>query len=524
MTSFEKKHETDIFGRLEGFDRIIFRGYLQSFFTPKGFGYFLNHENVLLKDYGRYVKSVTNGIKSQIEKIVQETGCKEQYLNGSEKKSKEEIAKVIQQENNIRKGIICILSQVEPCYSFNVKGNHLTHKLEIRHEYRKCLHYYFYYCDKEFGLMHVRMQSWFPFEIQIYINGREYLKTQLDKENIKYESFDNSITWCEDLERAQKILDKLKEKKLQATFDAFAYKINPFIEKITQILGRGYYWCLHQCEYATDILFKSREKLEEIYPFLMEHSSLKLMGEDIFTFFGRKIIANTQGEAVSDRKKFVQGIRVKYRLDKNSLKVYDKYSVLRIETTINNPKVFKIFKEVTRSGQQVQRWVPMGKGISNIYRYAEVSSNCNNRLLEQLSHANDGDQTLEFNKTIEKLSNPVETKLSEKSENSRVFGKFNLLRNDTCIIFNAIFNGSFLITGFQNKHLKECLTKEGYFSNQELLFPKKITAKVSRIIAKLRAHKLVYKVANSCKYYLVKKAKETICEILSFKKLHLKTA
>jgi len=464
MTNFENKYKDDILGKLEGFNRIIYREYLQSFFTTNGFGYFLSQENVLLKEYGKYVKQTTTELKDNIRKIVKETSCEERYLSGS-KENKEEIAKQIQKQNNIKEGLICILSQVEPCYSFNVRGNHTSHKLEIKHEYRKCLHYYFYFQDKEFGFMHIRLQSWFPFEIQIYINGREYLKTQLDKEGIKYRSFDNSVSWCEDIERAQKILDKLKEKNLQATFDAFAYKVNPKIDRISKTLGRGYYWCLHQCEYATDVLFKSRAGLKEIYPFLVEHSSLKLMGEDIFTFFGRKIVGNTQGEAVSDRKKYIQGFRVKYRLDKNSLKMYDKYSVLRIETTINNPKAFKIFKDVTRKGKQVQEWVPMGKGISNTYRYAEVSSSCNNRLLEQLSNAKDEPKTIEFNKTIEKLSNPVETKLSKKSKNKRKFGKFNLLRNDTCIILNSIFNGSFLINGFQNKDFKASLIKANFYES-----------------------------------------------------------
>jgi len=523
MSSFEKKHEKDIYGRLAGFDRLIYRGYLQSFFTANGFGYFLSQENILLKDYGVYVKQTTKDLKDNIKRIVETTGCEERYLTAS-KTNKEEIAKQIQKKNNIEEGLICILSQVEPCYSFNVRGNRSTCKLEIRHEYRKCLHYYFYYQDREFGFMHVRLQSWFPFEIQIYFNGREYLKTQLDKEGIKYQSFDNSITWCKDMGRAQKILDKLKDKKLQDTFDAFANKINPLTDKISKILGRGYYWCLHQCEYATDILFRNRRCLEEIYPFLVEHSSLKLMGEDIFTFFGRKIVGNTQGEAVSDRKKYIQGIRVKYKLDKNSLKMYDKYSVLRIETTINNPKVFKIFKEVTRKGKQVHQWVPMGKGISNTYRYAEVSSNCNNRLLEQLSNANDKPKTIQFNKAIEKLSNSVETKLSGKSKNKRKFGKFNLLKNDTCIILNSIFNGSFLLNGFKNKDLKKCLIKEKYFTQEELKFTDRVTAKVGRIIAKLRAHKLVYKVAKSTKYYVIKSARDTISEILTFKKLYLKTA
>jgi len=523
MTNFEKKHKNKIDGKLEGFDRVIFRGYLQSFFTTKGFGYFLSKENVLLKDYGKYVKETTTELKEHVKRVVEETGCEYRYLTNSRNISKESLAKEIQKENGLKEGLICILSQVEPCYSFNVKGNYQTQKLEIIHDYRKCLHYYFYYYDREFGFMHVRLQSWFPFPIQIYINGREYLKVQLDKEKIKYKSFDNSITWCADLPRAQEILDKLKEKKYQATFDSFAYKINPLVDKISKILGRGYYWCLHQCEYATDILFKNRESLQEIYPFLVEHSSLKLMGEDIFTFFGRKIIGNTQGEAVSDRKKYVQGFRVKYKLDKNSLKMYDKYSILRIETTINNPSAFKTFKEVTRKGDKVHKWVPMGKGISNIYRYAEISSSCNNRLLEQLSNANDTPKTIAFNKTIEKLSNQVKTKLSKKSKNKRTFGKFNLLKNETCLVLNSILNGAFVINGFQNRHLKESLIKENYFTEKELKFPKRVTAKVGRLIAKLRAHKLVYKVANSCKYYIRKNAIIIISELLDFKKLNLTT-
>ncbi len=36
---------------------------------------------------------------------------------------------------------------------------------------RKCLHFYFYFLDPEFGFLHVRAQSWLPFTIQIYIYG-----------------------------------------------------------------------------------------------------------------------------------------------------------------------------------------------------------------------------------------------------------------------------------------------------------------------------------------------------------------
>jgi hypothetical protein len=517
----EEKYQESIYGKLEGFDRLIFKGHLTSFFH-NGFYYFLSKENVLLKDYGQYVKQITTKLKEHINQIVTSAGCYYEYLN-KPGINKEEIAKREMQDKQVKEGLICVLSDVEPCWSFNLVFNRNSGKLEIHHDYRKCQHYYFYYNDRDFGLMHVRMMSWYPFEIQIYINGREYLKKQLDKENIKYESYDNSLTYIENLVRAQELMNKLQEKKLQRIFDGLAYRINPQLEKIVKIMGMGYHWCVHQCEYATDIMFKTREKLVDIYPYLLEHASLCLMGEDIFTFFGRKITGNTQGEAVSDKKGYVQGVRIKYRLDKNSIKMYDKWSILRIETTINNPGAFKIYNTVTRKGRQIQAWVPMGKSVSNLYRYAEVSKSCNNRYMNQLSYANDTLKHLNFEKGIENLSSSVITKLSEKSGSERAYGKFNLLASSTCKIFNAVLDGAFTIAGFANNDLKQSLIKLQYFTKNELQNTKKLTGKVTRIITKLRAHKLIYKVAKSFCYLVTKKGMEIMADILSIKKIYLRT-
>ncbi len=65
----------------------------------------------------------------------------------------------------------------------------------------------------------------------------------------------------------------------------------------------GYYWCVDQCEYATDIMFNNREDLEEIYPSLVEHALVNLKCEDVMTFLGRKMHHAFQGEVVSDIKK-----------------------------------------------------------------------------------------------------------------------------------------------------------------------------------------------------------------------------
>ena len=60
---------------------------------------------------------------------------------------------------------------------------------------------YFYYVDRQFGLMHVRLQTWLPFTMQICINGREYLARRMDKAGISYERRENCFTRIDDLQK-----------------------------------------------------------------------------------------------------------------------------------------------------------------------------------------------------------------------------------------------------------------------------------------------------------------------------------
>lgn len=99
-------------------------------------------------------------------------------------------------------GLVCVLSVLEPCWSFDVRGCRATHRLRVVHRRRTCLHFYLYLIDREFGWMHVRLQSWFPFTIQLYINGREWLSRALDREGIGYTRYLNSFQAIDDLPRA----------------------------------------------------------------------------------------------------------------------------------------------------------------------------------------------------------------------------------------------------------------------------------------------------------------------------------
>ncbi len=90
--------------------------------------------------------------------------------------------------------MISAFSVTELCRTMTVKPNHQSQKLEIVSKNTKCKHYYLYYNDREFGWMFLKIQTWFPYNVQIYFNGREYLSKLLDKNNIKYEMYNNSFS------------------------------------------------------------------------------------------------------------------------------------------------------------------------------------------------------------------------------------------------------------------------------------------------------------------------------------------
>src|SRR5206468_11523605 len=77
-------------------------------------------------------------------------------------------------------------------------------------------------------------------------------------------------------------------------------------------------------------------------------------------------------------------------VQQNWLKMYDKAGlILRVETVINNPEVFKVRKRVQRHGKTQVEWVPMRKGVAYLFRYQQVSMQANSRYLEALAVVDD---------------------------------------------------------------------------------------------------------------------------------------
>ncbi|MDP9421212.1 MAG: hypothetical protein M3P53_13930 [Actinomycetota bacterium] len=175
---------------------------------------------------------------------------------------------------------------------------------------RKCLHHYLYLMDPEFGFMHVRIQGWIPYEVQIYINGREWLARRLDEAGIGYLRYDTALLRVEDLEAASQLCERFAHKNWVRVLNAFARRVKPLMPIVRAANYGGYYWVLDQAEIATDVMFATRAKLLDIWPDLVHHAALNLGAEDVLGFLGRKLHPSLLAEVVTDTKRRPQGWRV----------------------------------------------------------------------------------------------------------------------------------------------------------------------------------------------------------------------
>lgn len=509
MERFLRRHQSRIVGSISGFDRMRFQGTLRSICHVEGMAKFLNSERVLLKNFGRYVESLSERIKEQARQVAQKAGRPLQYLASSQR-SKEDIALEIAQRDGVKEGLICILSCVEPCQAFGIVKDAAQKRLRLVKHERKCLHLYFYYLDADYGLMHIRLQTWAPFMVQICVNGREWLARQLDRKQIPYTKHDNCFTEISDLKQAQHLFEQLNQQQWVKPFQQRVAALVPFLKATATPHFHPYYWTLHQAEYATDILFKDACTLNGIYPALLKHAIEEFRSQDVLRFLARRIHpAQFNGEIRTHMGVRVEGIRIKHWVEENSIKMYDKAgSVLRIETTINNPKRFRVRRMITRRGHKQMDWTYLRKGVVDIRRRVQLCLGANGRYLDALAVVG---LATPSHQILDPVAAPV----------LRTGHRFRPLRPispDDSAFFREILRPEHLIQGVRNRAL--CLAIYPEASADSRTRPH-AAGRVTRRLQLFRAHGLLFRVPKTNYYRLTKKGLDVMNTAVRFRNTDL---
>jgi hypothetical protein len=512
MNQFTSKFGPSIVSVLSGFDRIVFQGTMRYLCCREGMERYLSRNGILLKEFGDHALDLSKRIKEASIAAAVSQGAVHRYLPAASV-SKEELARRIAGERNIRDGDVCAFTCVEPCKSFEVYRNRETKHLELQNRNRKCLHVYHYWYHSLLGWMNARLQTWFPFRIQICMNGRERLARQLDAAGIGYQRADNCFTWVEDFGKAQQLMDEQLTTDWSELFDAVARRLNPLHEQLCPQLGSDYYWTCHQSEWATDVVFSDPDVLKRVYPHLVRHGITTFASPDILRYMGHslpltaKVPGRFTEEISANLKTRHEGVRIKHRHGANSIKMYDKavtsrFAVLRFEMTMNNELAFKVERSKEGGDPQDLALRPLRGGVVDIPLRAQVSD----KILERYMTAQASTDTSE---RLEELLCKITKRTQYRNKPVRALRPFD---PEDSQLLEAISHAEFAISGIRNRDLQAI-----YFANPAATPEEKRrrSGQCTRKLGLLRAHGIIDKVIGTHQYQVTIEGRKILTALMA---------
>jgi hypothetical protein len=380
--------------------------------------------------------------------------------------------------------------------------------LELKFENKKCLHYYHYYLDQHFGLMHTRLQSWYPFHMQICMNGREWLARQMDEAGIAYLRKDNCFVRVADMAKAQELLTAQVHANWPELLEELAQRSNP-LETTLLPVRVPYYWAVQQSEWAADVLFQSPTQLQKIYPLLVRHAMEHFHTRDVLRFLGHPTKAHGtgayrsySGEASSQLKERPEGVRVRHSAANGDCKMYDKEGeILRPEVTLSKVKGFLVNRTKEGDEQGEKEMLPLRKGVVDMPLRAEVSQKIADRYLDALATVKEG-------QTLAELTQPVCQAVEWHGRRAR--GLHPLSTHDT-VLMEAVSHGDWLIAGFRNKDIRLLLYPANAQATRDEI--RRQSSAITRKFRLLRAHGLIEKQNGRNSYLLTEKGRKIVTAI-----------
>jgi hypothetical protein len=298
-------------------------------------------------------------------------------------------------------------------------------------------------------------------------------------------------------------LDQQLHTNWPKALDQLLTRAHPLHTEICAALGQGYYWSAAQSEYATDLIFADAQSLAALYPQFLHHAIRSFASPDVLRFLGQRRPARCQGQITSTLKQRAEGMRIRHSVNGNSLKMYDKEGqVLRVETTINHPRQFKVYRASETDGEQKLAWHRLRFGVADLWRRAQISQAANHRYLEALA-------TVTGSIPLRREAQGVCRAIILKGKRYRALNPW--MAEDGALL-ESISRGEFALNGMRNRDLRK------------LLYPLKRTTKtqqrrqaaaITRRLALLRAHGILRKVSGTHRYQLTSRGRRIVTALLA---------
>ena len=337
--------------------------------------------------------------------------------------------------------------------------------------------------------------------MQIYVNGREWLCRQMDQAGLHYTRSGNKILHVDDWQQAQSLLDRQRHFDWVSALNAMVAQVHPLHPQHLGNMPLEYSWTNTQCEWASDFVFADADDLNRRMQTWLRHGVSNFHGLDVMRFLQLK---PRTGEIRTELRDVGEGLRLKHWIEKNSLKMYNHANILRVETTINNPDVFKTFRVKETEPEGPKDWRMIRKGVADMPARAEVGQAANERYVQALI-------AVESKTTLKELVEPFCQRVQEPGNPARHLRALNPLSNQDAQLLQIVSDPKWSLSGLRNRDILTRLYPEPANDARE---QKRRTARVTRLIRLLRGHGVLEKIPHTHRYQINQEKRPNVQAIL----------
>jgi hypothetical protein len=302
---------------------------------------------------------------------------------------------------------------------------------------RRVTVYYFYLWDAGFGPAFIKMATYCPWPVKIWVNGHEWAKQQARKIGLGFTELSSGFASCEDPALLQRICDSLQPGTIEVFFQRWLHRLPlPLGPADDQA---GYWWecSMAQVEVSRTIVFTQPRYARSFFEALVTDNLDLGRPDTIEIIFGRRIINGarraTQGTFKTSVITRGTEITINAFYRHSRIKQYLKDGrALRIETVINSPTDLRI-----------------GRRLHNLPELQDAGRAINARLLDT---ERAGQACVLANPVFERIAHPTVDTEGRRATAMR-FGdsRVQALAGALCVTLCAV-------TGITNRSLRALMT------------------------------------------------------------------
>lgn len=326
--------------KCECIDRLFLNGYVRKLQRPEDLAYFLTQ--VRGEEIPRYdvVGKMMREFIAGIERMAEEKAIPVVHFEKGQRKEAIAERYFMEAEREGREKVVMIGVAQETTHAFRPVGKQQRErgKFAVARVSVYVKFFYLYIWDAEWGRTFIKICTYAPWSIRVWMNGHDWLKRQLTRRGIAYETLDNGIAWVADPKAMQRLADRLSPAHIQRFFDRWMYRLPSPFTAHDRAKGYVHQLSILQLEVSRTEVFDrplhGRQFFEEVI-----RDQLDLgRPEKIQMLFNRRV-PKRRGEGPFRTRIFSSDVNpsIQIRHRSTNVKQYFKCDrALRTETTINN--------------------------------------------------------------------------------------------------------------------------------------------------------------------------------------------